>query len=213
MRRYPPKATKSAPVGSAVPTAGRIFEDGSVIELIEDPKQTDSVALLKWDGRKAVTSRSVVHDGRTFVPLSLDPGLRRALRLPAGFSLIDSTANLFTDLFAVVRRFTDLGEEPCAQLIAFVFATWLSDSLPVPISLALWAPVASEAARVLLLLGCFCRQSLPLSGLSARGLDLLPPDLQPTLLIFRPASGRRTREILSTCGWSGFHAARAWSLR
>jgi hypothetical protein len=209
LRRDPPKANKTAAFGSTIPTAGSVFEDGVLIELIDDPKQPDGVALLMWDGRKKVKARRVVHGGCTFAPLALDPGLRRALRLPASSSQIDSTAKLFAELLAVVRRFTDLSEDSCAQLIGFVFASWLPDCLPAPINLALWAPDASEAARVLLLLSCLCRQSLPLCGVSARDLDLLPSELQPTLLILRPASGRRTMESLSTCGWNGFHTARS----
>ena len=44
---------------------------------------------------------------------------------------------------------------------------------------------------------------------SARDLNLLPPELQATLLIFRPASGRRLRELLAACGWQGFNAVRS----
>jgi hypothetical protein len=207
--RRPRPDTNPSSVASAIPTAGKIFDDGTLIELVECPDQPDGLGLLIWDGRQSVTARHSIRAGCTYVPVTLDPGLRRALRLPATLTPIDSTADLFAELLAVMRRFTDLGEEPCAQIVGFVFASWLSDCLPIPVNLALWAPVASEAARVLLLLSCLCRQGLPLSGVGARDLDLLPSELQPTLLILRPASGRRTKEILSTCGWSGFHTARS----
>jgi hypothetical protein len=104
---------------------------------------------------------------------------------------------------------TNLPEHSCYQLVAFIFASWLADCLPAPINLSLWSPVATDGARVLRLLHCFCRQALALSGTSARDLALLPTELQATLLIFRPASGRRVRELLTTCGWQGFLAARS----
>jgi hypothetical protein len=91
----------------------------------------------------------------------------------------------------------------------FVFASWLADFLPAPINLSLWSPVAADGARVLRLLDCFCRQAMALSGTNARDLSLLPTELQATVLIFRPSSGRRLRELLSTCGWQGFHAVRS----
>ena len=76
-------------------------------------------------------------------------------------------------------------------------------------NLSLWSPVANDGARVLRLLSCLCRQALALAGTSARDLNLLPPELQATLLIFRPASGRRLRELLAACGWQGFNAVRS----
>ena len=206
MRRPSPDTSPSA-VASAIPTGGKLFEDGTLLELIESLEQPNGLALLMWDGRRYMKGRDAVHEGRAYVPVALDLGLRRALRLPASVSPNESTAELFAELFALARRFTDLSDESCTQLIGFVFASWLADCLPVPINLVLWAPVASEAARVLLLLGCLCRQGLPLSGVSARDLGLIPSELQPTLLVFRPASGRRTLEALSSRGWRGFHTA------
>ena len=206
LRRPSPDTSPSA-VASAIPTGGKIFEDRTLVELVECLDQPDGLGLLTWDGRHSVIARQAVHDGSTYVPVGLDPGLRRALRLPAGVSPNESTAELFAELFALARRFTDLSDESCTQLIGFVFASWLADCLHVPINLVLWAPIASEAARVLLFLGCLCRQSLPLSGLSARDLALIPSELQSTLLVFRPASGRRTLEALSCRGWRGFHTA------
>jgi hypothetical protein len=198
---------------TAIPTAGIVFEDGGVIELVENSTQPDGLGLLMRKGRRSVAARRVVHAKQAYVPPQLTPSLRRALRLPQNSSPIISTADLFAKLLALALRFTDLAEDSCCLLIGFVFATWVSDCLPAPINLGLWSPVAADAARVLRFLSCFCRQSLTLSGTSAQDLDLLPPELQATLLIFRPSSGRRTSEVLSTCGWRGFYAARGGEFR
>jgi hypothetical protein len=208
LRRDPPRASHSVST-PAIPTAGKIFADGTLLELIEDLEQPDGLTLLMWDGQKQVTARQAEINGQSYIPLMLDPGLRRAVRLPDSFSLVSSTAELFAELIETARRFTDLSETSCELLIGFVFASWLADCLLIPINLLLWSPIASETARVLRLLSCLCRQGLPLSGFSARNLALLPAELQPTLLIFRPASSRRTIEALSICGWSGFHTVRS----
>jgi hypothetical protein len=194
---------------SAIHTGGQVFDDGNVLELVEDLTQANGLGLLAWNGRKAVMSPRVVHKNQAYVPLALHPSVRRALRLPSGVSPITSTATLFSEVGTVIAKFTDLAEPCCRQLAAFVFASWMADRLPAPFNLSLWSPVATDGARVLRLLSCLCRQALPLSGTSARDLCLLPTELQATLLIFRPASGRRTRELLAACGWRGFHAARS----
>ena len=212
MRRKPNASKEPAGSNSVIPTAGRVFEDGTLIELVEDLTRTDGLSLLFWNGRKAVVSPRVVHEGQACVPLALHPSVRRALRLASGPSPITSTADLFEQLVTLTGRFTGLPEQSCCQLVAFVFASWLADCLPAPVNVSLWSPVATDGARVLRLLSCLCRQAVALSGTSARDLGLLPTELQATLLIFRPASGRRIRELLATCGWQGFHAARSGRL-
>jgi len=208
LRKLASHTKNSAPSSCAIPTGGEVFDDGTVIELVEDLTHPGGLSLLKWNGRKSVVGTGAEHGGKNYVPITLHPSLRRALQLPSTPSPIKSTATLFAELVGILRKFTGLREESCFPLVGFVFASWLADCLPVPINLGLWSPMASEAARVLLLLSCFCRQALPLSGTSARDIGLLPPELQATLLIFRPGADRRTREILSSCGWRGFHTAR-----
>jgi hypothetical protein len=195
-----------------VPTGGKLFDDGAVIELVESSLDASGLALLKWDGREAIVGRAVEHDGRMYTPLTLHPTLRRALRLPSSAAPIDSTSELFDQLVSLFRRFTDLPEHACTQIVTFVLSTWLADCLPVPISLSLWSPHASEAAQVLRLLSSMCRLAIPLSGTKAQDLGLIPMELPATLLIFRPASGRRTLESLSSCGWRGFYTARSGEL-
>ena len=82
-----------------------------------------------WNSRKAVVSRRIVHEGQAYIPLHLNPSVRRALRLPSGSSPIDSTASLFAQLVAVTGRFTNLAEHVCCQLVAFIFAS-LAGGLP-----------------------------------------------------------------------------------
>jgi hypothetical protein len=54
----------STPPSAAIPTGGEVFEDGTVIELVEDLTQTDGLGLLMWNGRKAVVSRRLCIRGK-----------------------------------------------------------------------------------------------------------------------------------------------------
>ena len=155
-------------------------------------------ALLKWDGRRIVISPQIVYRGRDVCtsPARIPAygglcGCRIAAATKSG-PLNCSGTSLRSSLSLPISQ----SPSSCCQLVAFVFASWLADCLPAPINLSLWSPVAADGARVLRLLDCFCRQAMALSGTSARDLSLLPTELQATLLIFRPSSGRRLRELL-----------------
>jgi hypothetical protein len=210
--RKPQNTNHATTSTSIIPTGGEIFDDGTIVELVEDPRQGSGLALLKWDGCKSVLSSEVVHEGRTYVPLTLDPTVRRALRLPSHVSSFGSTETLFQELVALTGDFTDLAEPFRQQLVAVVFASWAADCLPTPINLSLWSPSAVDGARVLLFLSCLCRLALALAGPDAADLRALPDQLPATLLIFRPASSRRVRELLTTSGWRGFHSGRSGRL-
>jgi hypothetical protein len=184
----------------------------TVIEMIQDLSQPSGLALLKWTRRRAITSSRIVHGGKTYVPLALDPSLRGALRLPSNCSEFVSTATLFEELVGVAAQFTDLAEPFREQLTSFVLASWLADCLPGPINLSLWSPTAADGARILLLLNCLCRLALLLTGVNASDLRALPDGLPATLLILRPASGRRTNEFLSASGWREFRMVRSGRL-
>ena len=206
------KNARAAQSDSAIATAGEVFDDGTLIELVEDLSQPSGLGLLKWDGCRALTSPRIVHARKAYVPLPLDPTIRRALRLPSTSSDFVSTAALFDELLAVATKFTDLAQPFCELLVSFVIASWLADRLPQPINLSLWSPVAPDGARILLLLSSLCRLPLLLTGVNAADLRALPGELPATLLILRPASSRRTHEFLAASGWRGFHSARSGRL-
>ena len=93
-----PKTNKNSTPSSSIPTAAEVFEDGTMVELVEDLRQADGLGLLVWNGRKAIVSRRVVHKGRAYVPLALHTSVRRALRLPSGVCSFGTTAKLFGSL-------------------------------------------------------------------------------------------------------------------
>jgi hypothetical protein len=212
VRGDPKNSRNSTPSSVVIPTGGEVFDDGTVIEVIEDLSQPGGLALLKWNRHRATISPRIVHRGQTYVALTLDPSVRRALRMPSSCSDFVPTATLFEELVAVAAKFTDLAERFRERLIFFVLASWLPDCLPCPINLSLWSPTPAVGAQILILLHCLCRSALLLTGVNASDLRALPDGLPATLLILRPASGRRTNEFLSASGWREFRMARSGRL-
>jgi hypothetical protein len=193
-------------------TGGEILSDGTVLELVSDASKPDGVALLKWERGEFVIGPQVVHRGRTFAPLALEPTIRRALRLPIGPAPFGSTEAFFGELVALFTQFTGLAEHFCQFLAAFVLASWLADTIPTPVNVSLWSPFAANGARVLLLLSCVCRLPLALAGIGSADLRLLPDTLPATLLIFHLSPGRRIRDWIAASGWRGFRSARSGRL-
>ena len=95
MRKDPSNSGSYAPVNLVIPTAGEILDDGTVIELVENPSQPHALALLKFDGHEPEIRSQIEHDGRLYVPLLIPSTLRQALRLPSGCAPRGPTTELF----------------------------------------------------------------------------------------------------------------------
>jgi hypothetical protein len=192
-------------------TGGEIFDDGTLIELVEDLQEENGLSLLKSDGGEPVFSPVVEHLDRTYVPVKLDRTFRQALRIPSSLTSYGSVESLKKNLLALTTRFTDLAEHPKQQLVSVILASWVADFLFAPLNVWLWSPSAVDGARLLELLHCLCRLPVLLSGASVADLRSLPDKLPATLLILRPASGRRMRGMASRVWVEGLLPHSLWA--
>ena len=176
-----------------VRTGGRVFSDGSALELTQGPQ--GELHLLSWDGKSAETARQFVRENETFVPLRVDPAILRSMRFPSRIAKYGSTRKLFTEISGLISQTTQADESVVKLMTFWVFATWLADSLPVAPSVWTVTPPTTTAALIGLL-GLLCRHALVVSDISAVRLQLLPMDLEPPLLgeIFQPT--RRALNLL-----------------
>ncbi len=185
-----------------VRTAGKVFSNGSILELVRIPN--GELKLLIWDGKSAKTAEQFVRDDETFVPLRVDPVILRSLQLASGAAEYGSTRKLFTEISNLISRVTQTGDGVVQPLTFAVFATWLADCLPFAPYLWIVAPPTTRAAPLAQLLGLLCRRALLVSDFSSAGFHSLPMDLQPTLLmeVFEP-----TRRVLNLLRTSNRHGA------
>ena len=166
-----------------VMTAGEIFSDGVMIELVTGSSQPNKPDLLLWNGRRATVASSVEHDGDIYEAPKLASSLYRAIRLPSRSSDYGSARSLFAGITDLFQQNLDLPDRESKMLACFAISTWLADSLPSAPSLAIFGPESELGIDVLRLLGCVCRHSLTLTEVTPGGFRSLPMYLGPTLLI------------------------------
>lgn len=163
----------------AVETAGEFLSDGRIVEPISDGA-TGSLKLLVSNGQTCTLASRVDCEGRTYVPLHLDPLALRAIRFPDKASEYGSTQKLFS---ALQEQFIICGftEEVAVLTPYFLFGTWFSDYLPAAPCLLITGP-RTEASFFFQLLDCLVRHPLSLVEFNSTGLaDVMRA--HPTLLI------------------------------
>jgi hypothetical protein len=186
----------------AVRTAGKMFSNGSILELVRIP--SGELNFLIWNGKSSKTAPQFVQDNETFVPLRVDPTILRSLALPSNIAEYGSTRKLFTEISSLIARVTHVGDGVVQPLTFSVFTTWLADRLPVAPYLWIVASPTTTAAPLAQLLGLLCRRALLVNDFSSAGFHSLPAGLQPTLLteVFEP-----TRRMLNLLRASNRHGA------
>jgi hypothetical protein len=90
-----------------IKTAGEIFSDGTVLELIRDTSGDGGTSLLRWDGESATSGPEFEINGKVYRPPQFNSTSLRALRLPSHTAPYGSTRDLFNDIHEVFTQYTD----------------------------------------------------------------------------------------------------------
>ena len=164
-------------------SAGEIFADGAMLELVSGSRGLNKPDLLLWNGRKAITGPRVEHGGCIYEAPKLDPILWRAMRLPARCCDYGSARALFDGIRNLFLRHLGLPESESGLIACFAISSWLADRLPSAPGLTISGVDEELGVNVLRLLGCVCRHPLMLAEVTPSSFRSLPMHLSPTLLL------------------------------
>ncbi len=184
-------------------SAGEIFADGTMIELVAGSSGLDKPDFLLWDGKKATVGTHIKHGGRTYEVPELGPSLYRATRFPSRCDDYDSARDLFAAIADLFVQRLDLPERESNLLTCFSIGTWLADRLPSAPSLAISGPSQELGIDVLRLLSCVCRHPLMLAEITPVGFRSLRPKLSLTLLLDQQELKPSMQRLLRASNYRG----------
>ena len=181
-------------------SAGTIFSDGVVLELIQSSSGTLQF-LISDENAPKIVDRFTYGDV-TYAPPQIHPSVRDSLLLPSGFAEVASTRRLFDEIAALISRACGGNQGIVVPLTFFVFASWLSEFAPVPPFAWIVVPPTIATAALKQILRMLCRHAIVVNLLSASWPSSLPMNLQPTLIAEVDSPSRR---LLSTLRASQSH--------
>jgi hypothetical protein len=200
------KSRSNAP-NSSIISAGEVFADGAIVELMSSFSRFNKPDLLLWNGRKATVGPHVEHGGCTYEAPELDPILCRAMRLPAGCHDHRSARRLFDGIRNLFQRHLGLPESESVLIACFAISTWLADRLPSAPGLIISGPDEELGIDVLRLLSCVCRHPLLLAELTPAAFRSLPMELALTLLLLQQDLKTNMQILLRSSRYHGLHLA------
>lgn len=209
-RRFALK-TKAKSVADAtnrcILSAGEIFADGTMIELVSGSSGLNKPDFLLWNGRKARVGHRIEHGGRTYEVAELASSLYRAMRLPSRSAPYGSARGLFAEISDLFKQHLDLPDRESSLLACFSISTWLVDRLPAAPSLTISGPDQELGIDVLRLLSCLCRHPLLLAEVTPVGFRSLPMQLSLTLLLDQQGLKPNMQRLLRASSQRGLHLA------
>jgi hypothetical protein len=190
------------------PTAGEVFRDGSMLELVRDSADPRRPALLRFHGKQTIIAREIEHEHARYVPVDIDSILCRQLRLPARSMPYGSTLELFNQIYGLITRYSDLSDDAARLVTFFVFSTFFCDCLQLAPCLLLHGE-RSAAVGLLRILSWVCRH--PLLLVNPR-LGSEPEHLDFTSLIYLSEPEAKIEKLLTLSQLSRFGVFRNGSL-
>jgi hypothetical protein len=197
--------SRSNATDSCIISAGEIFADGSMIELIAGSSVLNKPDVLLWNSRKATVGARVKHGGCIYEAPELAPSLYRATRLPSRCGDYGSARGLFAAITDLFRHHLDLPERESSLLACFSISTWLADRLPTAPNLIISGPDEEVGIDVLYLLSCVCRHPLKLAELTPGSFRSLPMHLSLTLLLDQQRLKPNVQRLFRASSHRGLH--------
>lgn len=198
--------THESDENAPVLTPGELFPNKSAIELVRTSR--DKLGLIRWHGEVLNQGPQVTHLGQQYAPIPIDPSTSRALRLPTGLAPAETTREVYEATDRLLKMYLHQPESSVTKLVFAVFASWISDLLPMAPVVWIVAPDGGPKYPTMQILSLICRRPLLLVGVSRGDFRRLPMWLQPTLILEEPrlnpamlnllrSSSRRGPNILS----------------
>jgi hypothetical protein len=179
----------------SVPTAGEIFSDGSVIELLRDPS-TQKLNLVRGHTDSFQIGGTIRHADRLYSPLAINPTIAAATRFPTRVSPSESTVTLSRDVHACLKRYLQQPDAVITAMVFAIFASWFSPALTISPIIFISAPAGSPKDVAMQLLSLFCRRALRLVGAKRGDFLRAPMGFAPTLLLDEPQLSPSMESVL-----------------
>jgi hypothetical protein len=170
------------------------LDDGTLLELVEDPKNPGRHCFAVWQGGGIRLEDRFERDGQVFVP-SRDDQILRCMQLPRGAESYESVEKLVSDLEFLISLCVAIDEKYVPVLANFVLSTWFVDRFLVAPYLSVVGLPQSGKTTLLRLLKLVCRRSLLVSDISSASLYWACARFMATILIDETGTAGNNRAL------------------
>jgi hypothetical protein len=159
------------------------FEDGTLVDLVEDPDNASRTLLAVWKDGKTTYHRQLERDGEVLIPLARDGEVFRHVRLAHSTEPYQSFTDLLGSVWSLIMECVDMKPEYLCLSAHFVLFTWIADRLPVTPYLSIVGLSESGKTTLVRALSLVCRRPLLTADVTSAAFYEACSQLNATLLI------------------------------
>ena len=130
MKRNGHTATADATVARPIATAGEVFTDGVMIELIAGANP-EHPQLMLWDGSKEIVAPVVAYNGQLYEPARIDRSIHEQMTLPTCCWPHGTTREFLTEIRDLMTNLVGLDEKSASLAARIVFCSAVVDALSI----------------------------------------------------------------------------------
>jgi hypothetical protein len=184
-----------AAVGSPIATAGEVFADGAMIELIGGERSAHPQLML-WDGSKEIIGPVVEHDGKLYEPAEIGSSILQQLMFPTRCYPHGTTREFLTEICNLMTNLVGLDAKPASLAARIVLCSAIVEAVSVAPALVIAGPDTARASRLVSVLRCLCRHSVPLTSVTPASFCSLASGVRYTFLISQASVSDKLQELL-----------------
>ena len=184
-----------AAVARPIATAGEVFADGAMIELVRGVNP-EHPQLMLWDGSIETTGAIVEYRGQQYEPATIEASILRQLTLPARCCPHGTTREFLTETSNLMKNLVGLDEKSASLAARIVLCSAVVDALSIAPALVITGPDIARASRLVTLLRWLCWHSIPLTSVTPASFCSLASGVRFTFLISQASVSEKLRKLL-----------------
>jgi hypothetical protein len=184
-----------AAVARPIATAGEVFADGAMIELVAGVNH-EYPQLMLWDGSTEITGTVVEYRGQQYEPAKIEASILRQLTLPARCCPHGSTREFLMEICKLMKNLVGLDEKSASLAARIVLCSAVVDVLSIAPALVITGPDTARASRLVTLLRCLCWRPISLTSVTPASFCSLASGMRYTFLISQASVSDKLRKLL-----------------
>jgi hypothetical protein len=185
----------AAAVGPPMLTAGEVFADGAMIELVGGVHFARPQLML-WNGSRETIGPIVEYDGQRYEPAEIDSSILQQLTLPTRSCPHGTTREFLMNICKLVANLVGLDQKAASLVARIVLCSAIIDAVSVAPVLVIAGPDIARANRLVRLLRCLCWHSVPLTSVTPASFCSLANGVRYTFLIGQASVSDKLRKLL-----------------
>jgi hypothetical protein len=189
------KTTTAATADYGITTGGEVFADGVMIELIGGAHPGNPQLMLCGSSTELMAP-ALEYNGQRYEPAEIERSVLQQLMLPTRSCPHGTTREFLAETCTLITNLVGLDEKSASLAARIVLCSAIIDAVSLAPVLVIAGPDTARANRLVSVLRCLCRHSVPLTSVTPASFCSLANGARYTFLIRQTNISDKLRSLL-----------------